>query len=223
MNTLQNDLDTLPSGPPCARARRVLNAGSGPKSIRKLNAVFDPASWQEIRMDLDPTVEPDVIGSMTDMRAHFDAQSFDAIWSSHSLEHLYSHEIPIALSEFRRVVRVDGFALITCPDLETVMTLFLEHGSDHVVYQSAAGAITPLDMMFGHSLSIASGNVHMAHRSGLTSERLGELLLRAGFAEVITKRQNFDLWALAVMERADRDVIGSRLRAAGLDLSHDPE
>jgi hypothetical protein len=63
----------------------------------------------------------------------------------------------------------------------------------------------------------------MAHRSGLTSERLGELLLRAGFAEVITKRQNFDLWALAVMERADRDAIGSRLRAAGLDLSHDPE
>jgi predicted SAM-dependent methyltransferase len=174
-------------------------------------------------MDLDPTVEPDVIGSMTDMRAHFDAQSFDAIWSSHSLEHLYSHEIPIALSEFRRVVRVDGFALITCPDLETVMTLFLEHGSDHVVYQSAAGAITPLDMMFGHSLSIASGNIHMAHRSGLTSERLGELLLRAGFAEVITKRHNFDLWALAVMERADLDAIGSRLRAAGLDLSHDPE
>jgi predicted SAM-dependent methyltransferase len=204
-------------------ARRVLNAGSGPRSNRKLNTFFDPTAWHEIRIDLDPRVEPDVVGSMTDMGLHFDARSFDAIWSSHSLEHLHAHEIPVALTEFRRILRDDGFAIITCPDLETVMTLFLEHGPDHVVYHSAAGPITPLDMMFGHSPSIASGHVHMAHHSGLTSERLGELLLQAGFAEAVTKRQDFDLWALALMGRADRNAIQHKLRAAGLDLSSDPE
>jgi predicted SAM-dependent methyltransferase len=169
-------------------------------------------------MDLDPKVEPDFVGSMTDMRAHFGAGSFDAIWSSHSLEHLHAHEIPVALREFRRILADDGFLLITCPDLETVMTLFLEHGSDHAVYQSAAGPITPLDMMFGHAPSIASGNEHMAHHSGLTSERLGGLLLQAGFAESITKRQDFDLWALAMRENADRDAIQHSLRIAGLDM-----
>jgi len=126
----------------------------------------------EIRIDLDPGVGPDFVGSMTDMRTHFFERSFDAIWSSHSLEHLHTHEIPHALAEFRRILRDDGFALISCPDLETVMTLFLEHGSDHVIYHSAAGPITPLDMMFGHTPSIASGNLHMAHHSGLTAERL---------------------------------------------------
>jgi predicted SAM-dependent methyltransferase len=201
--------------------RRVLNAGSGPRSIRKLKTIFDPAGWQEVRIDLDPSVKPDVVGSMIDMHVHFDTQTFDAIWSSHSLEHLHSHEIPVALAEFRRVLKDDGFAIITCPDLETVMAHFLEHGSDHVVYQSAAGPITPLDMMFGHSRSIASGHVHMAHRSGLTSERLGKLLLQAGFAEAVTKRQDFDLWALALTERADRQAIERRLRAMGLDLSDD--
>jgi predicted SAM-dependent methyltransferase len=200
------------------KARRVLNIGSGPRSIRKANAIFDPTGWQEVRMDLDPLVRPDVVGSMTDMRAHFGAERFDAVWSSHSLEHLHSYEIPVALKEFRRVLKDDGFALITCPDLETVMTLFLEHGSDHVVYRSAAGPITPLDMMFGHSRSIAAGAVHMAHHSGLTSDRLGGLLLEAGFVEAVTKRRDYDLWALALTERADRQAIHRWLRVADLDM-----
>ncbi len=180
--------------------------------------MFDPDGWQEVRMDLDPAVRPDVVGSMTDMHAHFGTQRFDAVWSSHSLEHLHSHEIPVALKEFRRVLKDDGFALITCPDLETVMTLFLEHGSDHVVYRSPAGPITPLDMMFGHSRSIAAGAVHMAHRTGLTSDRLTGLLLEAGFAEAVTKRRDYDLWALGLTERADRNAIQRRLRKAGLDM-----
>jgi predicted SAM-dependent methyltransferase len=223
MIALQNDNRKLRLTPRDSKTRRVLNAGSGPRTNRKLNAVFEPAGWQEVRIDLDPRVEPDIVGSMTNMCAHFGTGCFDAIWSSHSLEHLHAHEIPVALAEFRRILRNDGFALITCPDLETVMTLFLEHGSDHVVYQSAAGPITPLDMMFGHASSIASGNPHMAHHSGLTSERLGDLLLRAGFAEAITRRQDFDLWALALTEHANRDAIQHRLRAAGLDMSAKPE
>jgi SAM-dependent methyltransferase len=219
MIALQNAKRELRFASPAATARRVLNIGSGPKSIRKPNAIFDPAGWGEIRMDLDPAVRPDVVGSMTDMRGHFDAGSFDAVWSSHSLEHLHSHEIPLALTEFRRVLKASGFALISCPDLEMVMTLFLAHGCDHVVYQSPAGPITPLDMLFGHAPSIASGNRHMAHHSGLTADRLGGLLLQAGFSEAITKRVDYDLWALALMPQADRDAVLRNLRAAGLDMT----
>jgi predicted SAM-dependent methyltransferase len=218
MIVLQNDDRKISFESGNVKARRVLNIGSGPRSIRKANAIFDPTGWQEVRMDLDPLVRPDVVGSMTDMHAHFGAERFDAVWSSHSLEHLHSHEIPVALKEFRRVLKDDGFALITCPDLDTVMTLFLEHGSDHVVYRSAAGPITPLDMMFGHSRSIAAGAVHMAHHSGLTSDRLGGLLLEAGFVEAVTKRRDYDLWALALTERADRRAIHRWLRVAGLDM-----
>jgi predicted SAM-dependent methyltransferase len=199
--------------------RRVLNAGSGLKSIERLGAVFDRSEWDEIRIDLDPGVAPDVVGSMTDMRAHFDARTFDAIWSSHSLEHLHSHEIPVALAEFRRILKADGFALITCPDLETVMTLFLNHGPDHVIYQSPAGPITPLDMMFGHARSIAAGHVHMAHNSGLTAARLTNLLRQAGFADAIVKRQEFDLWAVGLMPQTNRNAILRKMADAGLDLS----
>jgi predicted SAM-dependent methyltransferase len=206
---------------PTTDLRRVLNVGSGPRASRRINAVFDPEDWQEIRIDVDPAVEPDVVGSMTDMRAQFAAGSFDAIWSSHSLEHLHSHEIPLTLAEFRRLLRSDGFALITCPDLEMVMTLFLRHGPDHVVYHSAAGPITPLDMMFGHSRSIAEGKLHMSHRSGLTADRLGTLLTGAGFAEALVTRREYDLWAVGLTPGADRHAILRQLDAAGLDLRED--
>jgi SAM-dependent methyltransferase len=201
------------------RPRRVLNAGSGAKSIARLGALFDSDDWDEIRIDLDPAVGPDVIGSMIDMRAHFEVQSFDAIWSSHSLEHLHTHEIPIALAEFHRVLKADGFALITCPDLETVMALFLAHGPDHVVYRSPAGPITPLDMMFGHAASIAAGHVHMAHHSGLTAPRLTDLLHRAGFAGVVIKRQDYDLWAVGLMPETDRTAVLGKLASAGVDMT----
>lgn len=206
---------------PTTELRRVLNVGSGPRASRRINAVFDPGDWQEVRIDVDPAVEPDVVGSMIDMRAQFAAGSFDAIWSSHSLEHLHSHEIPLTVAEFRRLLRNGGFALITCPDLEMVMTLFLRHGADHVVYHSAAGPITPLDMMFGHSRSIAEGKLHMSHRSGLTADRLGTLLTDSGFAEALVARRDYDLWALALMPGADRDAILRQLDAAGLDLRED--
>lgn len=200
----------------------MLNAGSGPRSHRKINRVFDAACWREVRMDIDPAVAPDVVGSMTTMRTHFKPNSFDAIWSSHSLEHLYNHDIPVALDGFHHILKPDGFALITCPDLEIAMSLFLHHGPDHEVYRSEAGPITPLDMIFGHSASIERGAVYMAHRSGLTVDRLGRLLLTAGFDEVITRCHGFDLWALALMQHADRDAILRQLGQAGLDMSGDP-
>lgn len=206
--------------PPAAkRVSRVLNAGCGPRSNRKLTTLFERAAWSEVRFDLDPAVDPDIVGSMTDMRAHFATASFDAVWTSHSIEHLHGHEVPSTLAEFRRVLKRNGFAVITCPDLEAVARLLLAKGPDHVAYQSAAGPITALDMMFGHARSIAHGNTHMSHKTGFTAERLGNLLIGAGFAEALVRPLNYDLWALALTADADRAAVLDQLRRGGIDLS----
>lgn len=198
---------------------RVLNAGSGPRSPRQLHSVFRDKVWREVRLDIDPLTEPDLIGSITDMRAFAPARSFDAIWSSHSLEHLHAHEVPLALSEFRRVLKPDGFALITSPDLEAVAGLLLEHGLDHIAYTSPSGPITPRDMLFGHAESIARGKLYMAHNTGLTGASLGKLLLDAGFSTVLAKRERLDLWVVALMDKADKAGVQRRLKVAGLDMS----
>ncbi len=205
------------------QAFRVLNAGSGSRAARQLHRAFRPVDWQELRIDVDARAEPDVVGSITDMTEAFAAESFDAVWSSHVLEHLFAHQVPLALAEFRRVLRPDGFALITSPDLEAVVEVIGRHGLNHVAYVSSAGPITPLDMLFGHGASIARGREAMAHRTGFFCTSLGNLLIEAGFASVLARRDQFDLWALALMPEADQAGICGMLRAGGLDMLEEAE
>ena len=198
--------------------KRVLNAGSGSASARRLHPAFRGAGWREVRLDIDPAVDPDITGSLTDMSALVPSQSFDAAWASHSLEHLHPHEVGQALCEFRRILKPDGFALVTSPDLETAASLLLQHGLDHVAYISPMGPITPRDILFGHVDSVRRGMSYMAHHCGFTCDSLGDALLQAGFSMVLAKREGFDLWALALMEEADQESIVADLQIAGLDL-----
>jgi len=72
-------------------------------------------------------------------------------FSSHNIEHLYPHEAPVALGEFRRVLKDDGFVVITCPDMASIAAYIANNGLDSIAYMSGMGPITPLDMIFGHN------------------------------------------------------------------------
>ena len=128
--------------------------------------MINEPGWDEVRLDIDPGVKPDVVGSITQLETSFAAESFDAVWSSHVLEHLYAHEVYPALQQFFRVLKPDGFALIMSPDLEAVAHHIIKHGIAAVAYESPAGPIRPLDMLYGHTRAIESGHYHMAHRTG---------------------------------------------------------
>jgi SAM-dependent methyltransferase len=189
-------MDSLP--PSLTKTRRVLHVGCGAPSPDKLPAAFfAPGAWAEIRLDIDPDVEPDVIASITDMAA-VPSGSVDAVWSSHNLEHLFPHEVPLALAEFRRVLKPDGFALMTMPDLQQIATLVAADRLAEPAYMSPMGPISPLDMLYGHGASLASGNVFMGHRGGFTARTLEAALLDAGFPIVRVMRDgNYALWATA--------------------------
>jgi predicted SAM-dependent methyltransferase len=129
--------------------KTCLHVGCGPKRKDRMTARFNTAEWQEIRLDIDPAVEPDVIGTMTDI-AQVATASVDVIFSSHNIEHLYPHEVPLALAEFIRGLTDDGFAVITCPDLQSVAALIADDKLTEPAYQSPAGPIAPLDILYGH-------------------------------------------------------------------------
>jgi SAM-dependent methyltransferase len=213
-----NLVQVVNSPPP----KRVLSAGSWPASAHQLHPAFRTDCWQEVRLDIDPYVKPDIVGSITDMSKLIPSQSFDSVWSSHSLEHLYAHEVPAALAEFRRILNPGGFALITSPDVESIASMVLQYGLDHVAYTSPMGPITPHDMLYGHTASIQRGSTFMAHNTGFTCTSLGQHLLDAGFPVVLAKRERFELWALALMEEADKSAIQQELKVAGLDMFDDP-
>jgi predicted SAM-dependent methyltransferase len=176
-------------------SKTVLNVGCGYPLRQKLHRHFHRPEWREIRLDLDPAVQPDIVCSITDI-SPVAADWVDAVWSSHNLEHLQRHEVPLALAEFLRVLKPHGLLLVTLPDLQQVARLVAEDRLEESAYVSQSGPITPLDMIFGHTASLARGNQFMAHRTGFTARSLHKLLIEAGFVEV-TLRQgaSFDLWA----------------------------
>ncbi len=176
----------------------LLHVGCGRKDKSRTTAGFRASHWREIRLDIDPSVQPDVVGSMTDMSCLTD-QSVDAIFSSHNIEHLYPHEAPLALAEFHRVLKEDGFLVLTCPDLMSVCRRVVDGKLTQPAYQSPAGPITPLDILFGHQRSLSRGNLYMAHRSGYTELSLREMLSATGFSAIatLTLPRKFELWCVA--------------------------
>lgn len=178
--------------------RTVLHVGCGHKTISDLTAGFRDGSWREVRFDIDPNVRPDIIGTITDMSA-VQTESVDALFSSHNIEHVYTHEVPHVLSEFRRVLKPNGFAVVTCPDLQSLGEAIAAGRIDQPLYQSSEGAITPLDIIFGHIAAIEAGRSYMAHKTGFTDRTLFQHAARAGFQQVgICRRPSaFDLWMVA--------------------------
>ena len=181
------------------KRKYLLNIGCGTISSKRLPLCFQNDNiWQEIKLDIDPNVKPDIVADMTDM-GMIKNNSIDAIFSSHNLEHLETHMVPIALKEMLRILKFGGFILVNLPDLETIAKLILDGKLENTLYNSLAGPVSPLDMLFGHNLSIQKGNSFMAHRTGFTAKRLGNLLIQAGFKEVrIIHGDNYDLWAIAI-------------------------
>lgn len=180
-----------------AQSRRFLNIGSGVANRERLPECFRDQRWQEVRLDIDPKVRPDILGDASDLSKIADG-SFDAIYSSHNLEHLEGFAVPGALKEMHRVLKRGGFVIITLPNLERIAQLILENKMTQTLYTSPAGPINTLDMLFGHQKAIEKGNEFMAHRTGFTSAHLQDLLHQAGFSEIrIRKGDSFDLWAIA--------------------------
>ncbi len=179
--------------------RIFLHVGCGPKRKDRTTSGFNTSDWKELRLDIDEQVQPDIVGTITDMSSVV-SMSVDAVFFSHNIEHLYPHEVPAALAEFLRVLKPEGFVVITCPDLQSVCALIAEDKLTEPAYTSPAGPIAPLDILYGHRPSLAKGNLFMAHRCGFTQKVLTGTLQAAGFAMVASKRRGhsfYDLYALA--------------------------
>ncbi|MFZ6744710.1 class I SAM-dependent methyltransferase [Undibacterium sp. JH2W] len=176
---------------------KLLHVGCGPQNKSGTTPYFQSNDWEEIRFDIDPTVNPDIQGTLTDMSA-VETGSIDAVFSSHNIEHLYPHEVPVAIKEILRVLKDDGIFVVTCPDLVSVCKLVAEDKLLEPAYISPAGPISPLDILYGHRAAMERGNLFMAHRCGFTQKVLMNLLAEFGFKAVVaaSRPSAFDLWAV---------------------------
>ena len=59
--------------------KRFLHVGCGPKYKDSTTPAFASGDWQEVRLDIDKSVYPDIISSVLDLSI-IDSESFDAIF-----------------------------------------------------------------------------------------------------------------------------------------------
>jgi SAM-dependent methyltransferase len=178
--------------------RTFLHVGCGKKRKDRTVEAFAGSDWDEVTLDIDERVRPDIVDSLPAL-GNTPAGCFDAVYSAHILEHLYPHQVQLALRSFWRVLREDGFAIATCPDLQSVGERLAAGEVDTPLYASPAGPVTALDVLYGFRRSIAQGNLYMAHHGGFTVKSLVAAFRDAGFPAGIGFRrpEHYDLWVIA--------------------------
>lgn len=188
----------------------LLNVGAGhPNSGARIPHAFQSSEWKEVRLDIDPANEPDVIGTMLDMSAVAN-ESADALYSSHTIEHLYPNEIPQAMKEFLRVLKPQGYAVITCPDLQAAAEMIAQDKLMETAYTTGSGmVVTPFDIVYSHREYTGRDKPYMAHHCGFTLKVLNATLRSNGFASVAGKRRarGLDLWVVATKQQMDEGAL----------------
>ena len=188
--------------------KTLLHVGCGPED-KSDNKGFDNDDWKEIRFDIDEDVNPDIVGTLTDMSL-VETASVDAVYSAYNIDHIYAHEVPIALGEFFRVLKDDGFVVIKCPDLQSVAEAIAQDKLLDTLYISPIGPISAIDIMYGNRQEISDGNIFMEKKVGFTYSVLNGSFAEVGFKTRYGGRsQNaFELTLVAFkQEKSEEEII----------------
>lgn len=190
--------------------KKVLNVGGNSKAI-PLPKPY--AEYEHILLDIDPKGSPDLVCDARELIT-LEANQYDAIYCSHNLEHYYRHDVRKVLAGFMHILKDGGFAHIMVPDIQEVMQVTLAHGLDidDVLYESPAGPIMVLDVLYGYSVEIeSSGQDFYAHKTGFTKKSLLRALETAGFRKHFVRTGNLEVAVFAFKgepPQATRDSFG---------------
>ena len=187
--------------------KTFLHVGCGHETKSGLKG-FDNENWNEIRFDIDKKVNPDIEGTLLDM-TQVPTWSVDAVYSSHNIEHVYPHEVPIVLKEFLRVLNDDGMVVITCPDLQSICEAILQDKLYVPLYETPAGPIAPIDILYGFREALQEGNEYMAHNCGFSYSNLLNFFIDAGFKKWIggRRQEDYALYLVACKgEKSDEEL-----------------
>ena len=201
---------------------KFLHIGCGPKRKDSTTKVFNSDSWEEVTLDIDKGVNPDILGTMTDLSMIEDS-SFDAIYSSHNIEHLFLYDALVAVKEFYRILKSTGYILVVCPDIISTCEAIVEKGPLEPLYyikNKKTGEtskdlwVSGIDILYGWRRAINAENNFMAHKFGYSEKSLRLLFSQNKFKSIasITRKSQYDINLLAFKEIVERDTATSILR-----------
>lgn len=153
----------------------------------------DLKQWKDsgyvcVRLDIDESVKPDIVASMVDLGCIRD-EMYQAVYCSHSLEHLYPHDVPRALAEFYRVLKKGGRVVILVPDLQDIPA------TDELLPNSCG--LCGLHLYYGDAAQIEA-HPYMAHHSGFVESTLRRAMEAAGFTVETKRMSQYNLMGIGI-------------------------
>lgn len=164
------------------RKLSVLNVGCGKTALKYQSNAFN--DWNEIRVDFYDNPTANIKSSILDLK-EIEDESVDAVWASHVVEHCYFHELPKVFGSMMRVINKEGFVVVRVPDLGYLADKIKE-GLLETLYESPAGPVSPIDMLYGHRPQIERDGEGMAHKTGFTEKSMGQILSSLGINSMVT-------------------------------------
>ena len=186
--------------------KKVLNVGGGSKK-NKILTYFN--GWQHDLLDIDPEVNPDVLFDARELWK-LPARQYDAIYCSHNLEHYYPHEVENVLKGFKLIIKRNGFVFIRVPNVLAAMKAIVECNVelDTPLYNSPAGPISALDMIYGHRKRFEMNCAQFyIHKTGYSPSLLDKHLRIAGFETVSVIADDINISALAFIDKPTQEHI----------------
>lgn len=153
-------------------------------------------------MDTDPAAGAQVRGDLLDMSALGESR-FDGVFTARTLERLYYHEVVAALRNIRGILAPEGHLVVVCADIQKACAMVAEGKLLETAYESKAGPVAPIDIIYGFRPALVGGRTNLACRCGFTSQSLAATLGKAGFASIWSARNPgaFSVVAVAVPEK----------------------
>jgi SAM-dependent methyltransferase len=171
----------------------ILNIGGGP--TRQLPSHY--AGWDQHLLDIDPNANPDILCDALDLSV---LDTYDAVYTSHTLEHFYKHDLPKVMKNIYNCLKRDGVVEIYVPDIKELVSRLAHSSLDiHDVYYrlSDGSPVTYHDVLYGWNIAMSKGNLYYAHRCGFTGLSLAASLQEAGFDEILVSSDGANIKGLA--------------------------
>ena len=177
------------------------------------DAQFYIPEGNPIRVDIDPTVKPDVVADVRFLP--FEDCFADTVYASHVLEHISFHETVSTLKEWIRILKIEGKLKIVLPNMKWAAKRIMEGGTKD-----------EMDRAMWFYYSAQKGDLRTAyndiHRAGFTAQSIKELLSQLSTLtniEVFTTEGNFGNWDSP--ENLRNDDMGYNIVVTATKLKHD--
>jgi len=142
---------------------------------------------------VDKEKNPDVQLDISKSKLPFEDSSVDAIYTSHTLEHVFPDTLDFILSEFYRVLKPEGRLRIVVPDIDLAIRAYLDNDVEFLKNHRAPSVpdVTPalpiyylMSWWFSYTLE-KNGTRLLHHLTGFNKESIEIYLKRNRFTSII--------------------------------------